>query len=130
MARHISGARGRKAECPKLDEITGALAERCEHHCHANMGARLQCASERKEARRSKQITADFVERENDEIGAWQVQKRESAVKQASSQLHADHQCNGDQTESRAPQRGAIKRIRSEERRVGKEGRYRWWACH
>src|SRR5262245_18515636 len=96
MAGHISGIGRRKTERPKLDEITGALVERRKHHRDANMRTGFQRACKREKARRGEQIAADLIERENDEISAWQAQKRESAVEQSCSKLHTNHQRNRD----------------------------------
>ena len=99
MAAHVSGACCRKTKGPKLHEIAGALADRRQHHRHADMRARLQRAGKREEASCCEQVTADFIKRQDNEIGARQVQKRERTIKQASSQLQADQHRDPGQTQ-------------------------------
>ena len=52
------------------------------------------------EARRRQQIAADLVERQDDEIGARQVQKRQRAVENAPGELRADQKRDGDEADA------------------------------
>ena len=69
------------------------------------MRAGFQRAGERQKARTGEQIAADFGKRENDEIGARQMQQRQRAVEQTAAKLRADQERDGDEAERRRPKR-------------------------
>src|SRR5664280_2628057 len=75
------------------------------------MRAGLERAGERQEARTGEQIAAYLIEREDDEIGARQMQQRQRAVDESPGELCADQQRDCDQAERRGPERGGVERV-------------------